>query len=75
MSQKLIFNQQIHSVFTTEKFVFWETNTGAFVTQKSATCGMWQTNEGFFHQHDTLIYYFFYFLKLILIEDNYFTIL
>ena len=45
------------------------------MTQESATCGVWQINEGFFHQHDTLIYYFFYFLKLILIEDNYFTIL
>ena len=51
VSQKLIFNQQIHSVFTTEKFVFWEANTGAFVTRESGTCGMWQISEGFFHQH------------------------
>lgn len=29
MSQELIFNQQIHSVVTTEKLVFWETSTGS----------------------------------------------
>ena len=57
VSQKLIFNQQIHSVLTAEKLVFWETNTGAFVTgeEELGACGMWQINEGFFPQHDALI--------------------
>jgi hypothetical protein len=39
MSQELIFNQQIHSVLTTEKLIFCETNTGSFVVRDDGKPG------------------------------------
>ena len=38
MSQKLIFNQQIHSVVPTEKLVFWETNRRSSVIRAEEHC-------------------------------------